>query len=220
VSSISGTSTAPRRWRQLWVLSELTFLQLKRSSGAHLAWIFAGGLVLFYGFSSLRGEGRDALVGGLDALRWPALFSAFAFFATHPSASEAAGLASLARLRGLPVAALPVTVALARLRVVLPPLLLAATLLWLAALTTFDRSTLLRWPLALASTWFAICALGVCLAALAALSEQLAPRRPRRMLLALILVPALLFPVVPELPSLWHSFSSWNDWSLSLLRLR
>lgn len=123
--------------------------------------------------------------------------------------AEQGGLTALALQRGFSESALvrARTLATAQriaLLIGLPALLLVAIGL--------ARGATLAWGLAIApAVLLYACALGLALAALAQLSAALAPRHPRALLLALVLVPLLLsqaYSAVPSLPGLFAALLS------------
>lgn len=185
---------------------------LATALGARLGLWLHGAMTLYYAAQSWGGE-RAPLGNALSALALPSLLTATVFFRSTPTTSP---FSELARQRGLSLGSLNMGVALARAWLVARPFAFSVPVLWLSALAT--SSALSAWFTALLGLLYSwLCALGLaaCLSGLASLSERWSSARPGRVFWALVLIPALLKPALPELPSVWHGYRAWSQWVAS-----
>jgi hypothetical protein len=185
---------------------------LSKAFSARLSlWLHAG-IAAYYALQTW-GAGHNAVGPALGALALPALLTTLSFFRRGPSDDA---LVQLARLRGMSVPTLNIGLFFARAWLAMRPFLISVPLLWLSAMGA--QSALSAWallPLGILAGWACAVGLGLGLSGLAWLSEQLSPARPGRLLTLLVIVPALLKPAVPELPSLWHGYQAWAHWAAS-----
>jgi hypothetical protein len=165
-----------------------------------------GATITAYGWQLVGGApAAPTLHAALGALGWLGVLASLGAFRTDRRSMTA--LEDLALLNGVPHGTHRLAHAAARASLPFKPLGIATLILWSLALVQQQTlSGLALGLLGLASTLLAVAALSACLAGLAALSESIAPAAPGRTLLGLSLIPALLHPVVPELPSLWHAW--------------
>ena len=179
--------------------------------------LYAFGVFVTYAIaiSVTRASGRSAAIQGclhsaLIALSWAV--GALAALGTAQGLTnqpERDGLGALALQRGFDARAILRARTLAgALRVArligIPALLLVGV--------AVARGQALVWALATAPAVIVYAAgLGLCLAALAHFSSQLAPRHPRALLAALVLGPALISQVYSAVPSVPGLFAGWLD---------
>ncbi len=179
-------------------------------------WLFV--LVVFiYGVRLLGGGGAQTVQDAGVALAWTSLVTCGAFYYRSREARDA--LVDLATLSGANIRGDWGT-ALARASLIAKPVALAQTLVWLCWM--WHAQDLLRLPWLLMSFGASMLALAsycTCISGLAHISETIAPQKPTLVLLALLIVPALLASVIPELPSLLDAYEAWLQASISLGQL-
>jgi hypothetical protein len=107
--------------------------------------------------------------------------------------------------------------ALARASLMFKPMAFAQALIWLCWMWHAQDLHRLPWLLlSFGASLLALASYCICLSGLAHLSEAIAPKKPTRLLLALLIVPALLASVIPELPSLLDAYETWLQASIAL----
>lgn len=177
-------------------------------------WIMAA-LTLIWSVSLLAGDaGLDVVAHGLGVLAWLVVFATQSYF--RVDTDNARAIRELGRLSGFDARWSRWALGLARAEMSFRPLAIATTVLWLSVLWTRSSLTTLA---TLLGVWLvcllAAAAFAVALSCLAAVAERLAPKKPGRVLLALVVIPALLSAVIPELPSVWHAYASWISKSVA-----
>lgn len=165
--------------------------RLGRRLGARLGALAAFGVALVYGLAASTGtdlaaESNQGLVAG--ALRWAAWLGAGPLTLAAARDDDDPGLASLARLAGLDVAAQARGQGIAAaagmaLRVAAPA--------WVVCVAGAVRSPSLGWAALAVGGSAAAIAIGAILAAVAVGAARLAPGRGRSLVLVVILVPFL-----------------------------
>jgi hypothetical protein len=201
-----------KRW---WTLASLTKEGMASTRWGRFARWLSVGVAVLYGVRLLGDEGPSALRHGLAALMWPVLATFPALFGLARASQRA--LEQLARLHGLNGRESSSARVLARITLVATPLMWSTLAIWLCFAVNLDslRGALLA-LVGLSTTLLVQLGLAGVVSATTAVCEQLSPTRPQRTLWLLVLVPAVLRPVVPELPSVWDAYEHWVTWSVTL----
>ncbi len=216
IADNSRTLADPSQPRQLWTLSALQREVLVHSRAYRLGLWLQALLGFVYCVRLLSGAGgaRTVLHGAI-ALGWTTVITASAFFRGSWAARHA--LHDLARLSGASRREW-LGLGLARASLVVKPLVLGHTALWACWAWQLRSLSQLPWVIAsFCASLLAVAALSACSSGLAAFSETVAPNKPARVLLILLVLPALLASVIPELPSLLDAHASWLGASVGLV---
>jgi len=221
VTGTNDATTAQRRdyvgtLRGIGTLSALFRQSLAQGRTHRIArWVMAG-LTVIWCVSMLAGDAAlDTVSHGQGVLAWLVVFATPSYFRADERTAQA--ICRLAALSGFDARSSRLALGLARASLSFWPLAFATTALWASVLWT--HSSLAALPTTLLSTAECLLAAAVfaaALACLAAISERVASKKPGRVLLALVVIPALFFGVVPELPSVWHAYAGWTAKSVAL----